>query len=70
MTESELAVKNLLVDAAVIIIDGDAYCMLYCDEETFTAELEDEFCDPEEFSYGDVDLKRDMIYKLTLVNPL
>ena len=68
LSEQELAVKNLLVNATVVVIDGDAYRMLMCEDSTFYAELEDEYSDAVEFRYDQVDLSRDLIYKLTLVN--
>jgi hypothetical protein len=68
LNAQEIAVKNLLVDANVVVIDGDPYRILSCEDSTFTAELEDEFSEPFTFEYNQVDLSRDLIYKLMLVN--
>ena len=55
-------------DAEVVIIDSVPYRVLSCDEYHFIGELEDEPGAEVRLEYSDVDLSRDLIYKLTLVD--
>ena len=64
----ETHLKNMLVDAAVIVLDGCGYRIAYC-EENFLMGIDEETGDEVQIGYDEIDLERDMIYKLTLMNP-
>jgi hypothetical protein len=64
-----MGIKEMLQEAAVIILNGDSYRIDCCEDDHFVATLEDGCMETREFSYSDVDLDRDLLYKFTLMNP-
>ena len=61
-------VRHMIQEAALVVIDGTGYRVLYCEDDYFLAQDEDRG-DEVRIPYEDIDLARDCIYKLTLMNP-
>lgn len=57
----------MLLQAAVIVYDGVAYQIQYCDEDHMLG-YDEETGEDVQIEYDSVDLNRDLIYKLELMN--
>jgi hypothetical protein len=78
MTEEQDLVKRMAQDASTIIYDGIGYQICNCDfdESQFLADddemgmyvLDEETQDSMFIAYSEVDLERDMFYKLVVMN--
>lgn len=63
-----LDLKTMLHEAAVIVLDGVGYRIAYC-EEAYIMGIDEETGDEVTITYDEINLSRDLIYKLTLMNP-
>lgn len=57
----------MLLQAAVIVYDGIAYQIQYC-EDNYMLGVDEETGEDVQIEYDSVDLNRDLIYKLELMN--
>ena len=63
-------IKELLFQACAATIDGVDYRILYTDEDSVMCEYENgDDTDTIAIPYCQVNLDRDLIYKMTLMNP-
>jgi hypothetical protein len=60
-------IKSMLQKAAVIVYDGIAYQIQYC-EDNYMLGVDEETGEDVQIEYDSVDLNRDLIYKLELMN--
>jgi hypothetical protein len=67
MKYDETSVKKLVQESTMIAIDGQVYDIDWCDSEFFQGSSDDG--EVQQFSYDDVDLDRDLLYKVILLNP-
>lgn len=67
MKYDESSAKTLIKQATTVVIDDEVYEVNYCDDDWF--ECTDEDGNPNQFYYSEIDLEKDCIYKLTLLNP-
>ncbi len=62
-------VKSMIQEATVVVIDGTSYRVDFSEDEYFQATDEDSG-DEVYIEYDEIDLSRDKIFKLTLMNPV
>lgn len=68
MITKETHLKTMLHEAAVIVLDGVGYRISYC-EDTYILGVDEETGNEVQIDYDEIDLSRDFVYKLTLMNP-
>jgi hypothetical protein len=62
-------VKSMIQQATVVVIDGASYRVDYCEDDYFHA-TDEEDGNEVNIEYDEIDLSRDSIFQLTLMNPV